>query len=93
MAKQTFTTSDIIRIHENAFEYYGGMPEEIVYDQDHVILVSENYGDLIYTREFAGYHQKRLKYICAVRRTQKVRVMLRLPLCKEMQFRCKNNRF
>ena len=54
-----FTTSDIIRIHENAFEYYGGMPEEIVYDQDHVILVSENYGDLIYTREFAGYHQKR----------------------------------
>jgi len=54
-----FTTSDIIRIHENAFEYYGGMPEEIVYDQDHVILVSENHGDLIYTREFAGYHQRR----------------------------------
>lgn len=54
-----FTTSDIIRIHENAFEYYGGMPEEIVYDQDHVILVSENHGDLIFTREFAGYHQRR----------------------------------
>ena len=54
-----FTTADIIRIHENAFSYYGGMPEEIVYDQDHLILVSENHGDLIYTHEFAGYHQKR----------------------------------
>jgi len=54
-----FTTNDIIRIHENAFEYYGGTPEEIVYDQDHLILVSENYGDLLYTHEFARYHQRR----------------------------------
>ena len=28
-------------------EYYGGMPEEIVYDQDHLITVSENAGDII----------------------------------------------
>lgn len=54
-----FTTADIIQIHENAFSYFGGIPEEIVYDQDHLILVSENHGDLIYTHEFAGYHQKR----------------------------------
>jgi len=52
-------TSDVIRIHENAFEYYGGIPEEIVYDQDHLILVSENHGDLIYTHEFASYLKKR----------------------------------
>jgi transposase len=54
-----FTTADIIRIHENAFEFYGGIPEEIVYDQDHLILVSENHGDLIYTHEFATYLKKR----------------------------------
>lgn len=54
-----FRTSDIIRIHENAFQYFGGMPEEIVYDQDHLILVSENSGDLVYTHEFASYLKKR----------------------------------
>jgi len=54
-----FTTSDIITIQENAFEYYSGIPEEIVYDQDNLILVSENHGDLIYTHKFAEYHKKR----------------------------------
>ena len=54
-----FSTNDIIRIHENAFEFYGGMPEEIVYDQDHLILTSENHGDLIYTQTFSGYLQRR----------------------------------
>jgi len=54
-----FNTVDIIKIHENAFEYFGGFPEEAVYDQDHLILVSENHGDLIYTKEFAAYLQIR----------------------------------
>lgn len=56
---QPLTTSDVVRIHENAFEYFGGYVEEIVYDQDHLILVSENYGELIYTEEFASYLQRR----------------------------------
>ncbi len=30
-----------------------------MYDQDHVVLVSENHGDLIYTYEFAAYRQQR----------------------------------
>jgi len=54
-----FNTTDLIKVHENAFEYYGGIPEEIVYDQDSLILTSENHGDLIYTHQFAGYIQKR----------------------------------
>jgi len=54
-----FNTKDIIGIHENAFEYFGGLPQEAVYDQDHLILVSENHGELIYTKEFASYLQKR----------------------------------
>ena len=54
-----FTTVDVIKAHENAFEYYGGIPKEVVYDQDHLILVSENNGDLILTHEFANYLKKK----------------------------------
>lgn len=61
-----FTTRDLINVHENAFEYYGGMTKEIVYDQDHLILVSENSGDLLLTKEFAEYQKtRRFKiYMC-----------------------------
>lgn len=54
-----FNTADVIRMHENAFEFYGGLTKEIVYDQDHLILTSENNGDLILTHEFAAYVKKR----------------------------------
>ena len=54
-----FTTRDVIRTHENAFKYFGGIPDELVYDQDTLILVSENSGDLILTREFQAYKEER----------------------------------
>lgn len=54
-----FTTRDTIRCHEKAFHFFGGMPEEIVYDQDHLITVSENAGDIILTSEFQAYKQDR----------------------------------
>jgi len=54
-----FTTRDTIRSHENAFQYFEGMPEEIVYDQDHLITVSENAGDIILTGEFQAYKKQR----------------------------------
>ncbi|WP_082386349.1 IS21 family transposase [Rossellomorea vietnamensis] len=54
-----FTTRDVIRCHEAAFHYYGGRPEELVYDQDHLISVSENAGDIILTKEFQAYQQMR----------------------------------
>ncbi|MDQ0216677.1 transposase [Oikeobacillus pervagus] len=54
-----FTTRDTIRCHEKAFQFFGGMPEEIVYDQDHLITVSENAGDIILTSEFQAYKQER----------------------------------
>src|SRR5690625_5673270 len=37
-----FTTRDVVRAHENAFQYFGGMPDELVYDQDALLIVSEN---------------------------------------------------
>ncbi|KYD07948.1 hypothetical protein B4102_0582 [Heyndrickxia sporothermodurans] len=54
-----FTTRDTIRCHEKAFQYFGGIPKEIVYDQDHLITVSENAGDIILTGEFQAYKQER----------------------------------
>jgi len=61
-----FTTRETIRCHEQAFKYFGGIPEEIVYDQDHLITVSENSGDIILTAEFQAYKQERdfRVYLC-----------------------------
>lgn len=54
-----FTTADVVDAHEQAFAFYGGIPEEIVYDQDHLLLTNENHGDLILTHEFAKYVEAR----------------------------------
>lgn len=61
-----FRTTDLIRMHENAFRFYGGMTTEIVYDQDRLLAVSENAGDLIMTTEFTKYQQARKfkVYLC-----------------------------
>jgi len=54
-----FTTRDVIQAHESAFRYYGRIADELVYDQDSLILVSENGGDLILTKEFQAYREER----------------------------------
>ncbi|WP_026286324.1 IS21 family transposase [Salsuginibacillus kocurii] len=54
-----FTTKDVIRTHENAFQYFGGCPEEMVYDQDKLMVVSENAGDIVYTKAFQTYKTER----------------------------------
>lgn len=51
-SKTPFTTALAVYAHELAFQFYGGIPEKIVYDQDKVFLVSENLGDLILTKGF-----------------------------------------
>lgn len=50
-----FTTESTIECHNKAFDYYGGQPTEIIYDQDRVLMVNENLGDLILTAQFAAY--------------------------------------
>ncbi|MEH7544846.1 helix-turn-helix domain-containing protein [Neobacillus vireti] len=50
-----FTTEDVVRAHENAFKWFEGIPRELVYDQDSLIVVSENGEDLILTKEFQQY--------------------------------------
>ena len=50
-----FTTETFIMAHQKAFAFYGGRPTEIVYDQDRVMVVSENSGDIIHTEGFQTY--------------------------------------
>lgn len=50
-----FTTETFISAHEKAFVFLGGRTEEIVYDQDKILAVSENHGDVIYTEGFQSY--------------------------------------
>jgi transposase len=61
-----FTTRDVIQAYENAFQCFGGMPKELVYDQDNLIVVSENAGDLILTAEFESYRRQRnfILHVC-----------------------------
>ncbi|MFN6945718.1 MAG: IS21 family transposase [Cytophagaceae bacterium] len=50
-----FTSELAIQAHEQAFEYIQGVPDEVVYDQDKVFIVSENGGDIILTDAFRAY--------------------------------------
>lgn len=50
-----FTAGLAIQAHEQAFEYIRGIPDQIVYDQDKVFIVSENSGDIILTEAFRNY--------------------------------------
>ena len=53
-----FRTSDLIEAHERDFRYFNGIPEEMVYDQDNIIVVSENHGEINFTHQFESYRQK-----------------------------------
>jgi transposase len=50
-----FTTMDVVEAHESAFAYYGGFPQRMVYDQDKLMVVSENRGDILFTEKFTAY--------------------------------------
>jgi hypothetical protein len=47
-----FTTLDIILHLLDSFDYIGGIVSELVIDQDSMMVVDENYGDILYTKQF-----------------------------------------
>ena len=49
------TTKILIDGLNDCFAYYGGIPHEIVIDQDHLMVVNENKGDIILTNAFQLY--------------------------------------
>jgi len=50
-----FTSLTTIDAHEEAFRFFAGIPKEVVYDQDRLLLVDENLGDLLLTQDFKNY--------------------------------------
>ena len=40
-----FTAVDLVAACHNCFHYWGGMPREMVFDQDSIVCASENSGD------------------------------------------------
>lgn len=50
-----FTIRTAIDAHEEAFRYFGGLPSEVVYDQDRLFLIDERLGELLLTKEFKDY--------------------------------------
>ena len=61
-----FKTKEVIDHLLNCFDYYGGAPEELVIDQDSLMVVSENAGDIIYTDDFRYFieEQEIGMYVC-----------------------------
>ena len=53
------TTEKLVQILERAFQYIGGIPKELLFDQDRLVLVSERHGDLLPTEAFEAYRQMR----------------------------------
>ena len=50
-----FNCEDFVMAHDRAFRFFGGRTVEIVYDQDRVMTVSENQGNIILTEGFEAY--------------------------------------
>jgi len=54
-----FTSEEAVIAHEKAFEFFRGIPSEIVYDQASVFLYSENREDYRMTEAFERYQASR----------------------------------
>jgi transposase len=50
-----FNADAFVMAHDLAFRFFGGRTTEIVYDQDRVLAVSENGGNILYTETFEAY--------------------------------------
>ncbi len=57
-SETALTTSSLIGMLANCFSFYGGVPREIVIDQDTLMVVSENYGEILYTHQFEQFRKK-----------------------------------
>ena len=50
-----FLSSDLVNALYQCFDYFGGKPRQLVYDQDSIIVATENGGDIIHTKTFAAF--------------------------------------
>lgn len=52
---QPLDTEAFIQLHDEAFRYFGGLPEECVYDQTKMVVISERYRELTLNQRFHQY--------------------------------------
>ncbi len=57
-SREPFTTQAAIDAHNYAFQYFGGRTQMIMYDQDRVFVVDENFGDIVLVPKFGQYVRK-----------------------------------
>lgn len=50
-----FTAKTSVEAHHLAFDYFQGVPKEILYDQDSVFIHDENLGDYLLTMKFSNF--------------------------------------
>ena len=49
---EPFDAEKTIEAHMHAFKYFGGRPQMIVYDQDRCLCIDENFGEIVFVKEF-----------------------------------------
>ena len=49
------TALQFVQALQMCFDYLCGMPKELVFDQDRLLAVDENYGDIIFTQQFEQF--------------------------------------
>ena len=54
-SRTPFTAALAVYAHQLTFQYYGGKPGKIVYDQDKVFMTRENLGDIVLTKSFQAF--------------------------------------
>ncbi|MGM0673048.1 MAG: IS21 family transposase [Pseudomonadota bacterium] len=52
---QPIDTECFIRLHDEAFRYFGGVPEECVYDQTKLVVIAEEFRELTVNPRFHEY--------------------------------------
>lgn len=52
---EPFTTATAVLAHRYAFKFFGGRPQTILYDQDRVFVVNENFGNILLIKEFEDF--------------------------------------
>ena len=55
LSRTAIDTEAFIRLHDAAFRYFGGRPEECVYDQTKLVVLHEQYRELTLNQRFHAY--------------------------------------
>lgn len=96
LQEKPFKTMDVILHLLDCFDYFGGIPQELVIDQDSLMVVNENHGEIVYTQKFKTFLEEiDLKmYVCRKADPEskgKVENLIKYVKYNFLQVRCFND--